>query len=118
MTKNKDTILFNQYKTNWLYMLSEADYFNQCSCSYCLKLKHSTDLMMNYLQAAPGLKSFVDKCDFLAIEELVELYLKFFHSKTTCNIIIDVCNSMTATIQYYQIWKPFFASWHALIKNE
>lgn len=94
-------IPFERYKDNWLFMLSEANRFNQCSCNYCSKLKHTTAVLMNYLRVAWDLKSFADKVDIGYIDELVELYDYYYHCKLSCNIISNVINSIQATINYY-----------------
>ena len=98
MTKK---IPFEQYKNNWLLMLSQANYFNQCSCNYCLKLKHTITVLMNYLRVAWNLKIFDAKVDLGDVSELVELYYYYYHCKLSCSIIKDVINSIEATINYY-----------------
>ena len=119
MAKSKKIIRvcpWDQYKANWLSMLSNANYFNQCSCRWCEQLKHKIILLMNYLRVGWDLPSFDDKCDYWELEEGVQLYLDYFHCKLSCNIIIDVCESIRATCQY---WYPEQANikWYNLIKS-
>ena len=101
MNKKLNKIPFEQYKNNWMYMLSEANKFNQCDCQYCLKLKHTATVLMNYLRVAWDLKSLDDKIDIGYIDELVDLYLDYFHVKLSCNIISNVIKSIETTLAYY-----------------
>lgn len=115
--KTKIIIPFDRYKENWLYMLSQANYFNQCGCRWCKELKHKATLLMNYLRVSWDFPSFDDKCDYWELEEGVQLYTDYFHCKLSCSIIIDVCESIRATGQY---WSPerAYIRWYNLIKHE
>lgn len=104
------------YKANWLDMLSQSNYFNQCPCEWCLKLKHHTTVLMNYLRVAWDLKSFDAKCPWYELQEGIELYTDYFHCKLSCDIILDVCESISATAAYWNPWHSIYEKWYNLIK--
>lgn len=101
MNKTNKLIPFDLYKETWLNALSTANYFNQCTCSWCNLLKYRTTLFMNYMRVAWDLKSFIDKVEVTDLQEFTQLYALHFHSLLTCVIINNVIDSIVATDHYY-----------------